>query len=84
VPDVRLQKAVSKAINKEGGRFNYTFNVNNLGSLNTGEEGTAFNVIVSDNFPVGVEPTSLYWIEPNGATNGEPATLRTLALLCAV
>jgi hypothetical protein len=81
VPDVRLTKSVSKALNKEGGKFNYTFNVNNLGSLNLGEEGTAFNVIVSDNLPLGVEPTGQYWIEPNGATNGKPQLLS--APLCA-
>jgi uncharacterized repeat protein (TIGR01451 family) len=81
VPDVRLTKSVSKALNKEGGKFNYTFNVNNLGSLNLGEEGTAFNVIVSDNLPLGVEPTGQYWIEPNGATNGKPQLLS--APMCA-
>jgi hypothetical protein len=75
VPDVRLTKAVSKALNKQGGKFNYTFNVNNLGSLEPGNAGTAYNVIVSDNFPVGVAPTSNYWIEPTGATNGELSAL---------
>jgi hypothetical protein len=84
VPDVRLTKAVSKAVNKEGGLFNYTFSVNNLGALNPGDAGTAYNVIVSDNFPVGIAPTSNYWIEPNGATNGEFLLLLLLCCCCAV
>ncbi|KAF6262366.1 hypothetical protein COO60DRAFT_1636040 [Scenedesmus sp. NREL 46B-D3] len=69
VPDVRLTKAVSRAQVKEQSLFNYTFTVNNLGSLELGNAGTAFNVIVSDNFPVGVAPTSNYWIDPSVGTN---------------
>lgn len=71
VPDVRLTKTVSKALNKQGGKFNYTFSVNNLGSLEPGNAGTAWNVIVSDSFPIGVAPTSSYWIEPSSASSGE-------------
>ncbi|WIA38754.1 hypothetical protein OEZ86_002047 [Tetradesmus obliquus] len=69
VPDVRLTKTVSKALNKQGGKFNYTFSVNNLGSLEPGNAGTAWNVIVSDSFPIGVAPTSSYWIEPSSASS---------------
>lgn len=65
-PDVSLKKLVSKATNTQGSRFNYTFEVKNL-ALDT----TAFNVIVSDLFPVGIAPTNNYWIVPGSAGSGE-------------
>jgi archaellum component FlaG (FlaF/FlaG flagellin family) len=58
-----IKKAVSKAINMQGSRFNYTFNVKNIGALDTTSSPTAYNVMVSDNFPVGVAPTNSYWIQ---------------------
>jgi uncharacterized repeat protein (TIGR01451 family) len=65
-----IKKAVSKAQVMEGSRFNYTFDVKNLGSLDPASS-TAYNVIISDSLPVGVAPTSAYWITPESVSSGE-------------
>jgi uncharacterized repeat protein (TIGR01451 family) len=87
VPEMQIQKAVSKAQVTQGSRFNYTFNVKNLGSLDPASS-TAYNVIVSDTFPVGVAPTNSYWIEPESLSSGKEGpltvqqTITTLLSVC--
>jgi uncharacterized repeat protein (TIGR01451 family) len=70
VPDMEIKKAASKTSVNQGDRFNYTFSVKNLGSLNA-DSTTAYNVIVSDTFPVGISPTNVYWITPDSVNSGE-------------
>jgi uncharacterized repeat protein (TIGR01451 family) len=84
-----IQKAVSKVQVTQGSRFNYTFNVKNLGSLDD-NSNTAYNVIVTDTFPVGVAPTNSYWFEPeaaslsSGKAKAFPARYSAAACLCTV
>jgi uncharacterized repeat protein (TIGR01451 family) len=53
---------VSNEANAVGDVFNYTFTVRNLGAIDVVEDITAYNVALKDTFPVGIAPTSKYWI----------------------
>jgi hypothetical protein len=59
-----LLKTVSSPVNPTGRTFNYTFQARNLALPGTNSNSaTLYNVIVTDNFPVGVAPTKKHWFK---------------------
>jgi hypothetical protein len=59
-----LLKTVSSPINPTGKFFNYTFTAKNLALPGpTNDFVTLYDVVVTDNFPVGVAPTQKHWFK---------------------
>jgi hypothetical protein len=59
-----LLKTVNSPINPTGRLFNYSFKARNLALPGSNPDTvTLYNVIVTDNFPVGVAPTKKHWFK---------------------
>jgi hypothetical protein len=76
-----LVKTVSSPINPTGRFFNYTFKARNLAPPGSNPDTvTLYNVIVNDNFPVGVAPTKKHWfkVKRNSTCSFSGADSRTM------
>jgi hypothetical protein len=70
--DLHMSETVSDAsVTAPSKAFNFTFTVWNLGAIEVIKDLTAYNVTVIDTFPVGIAPTTKYWIQPEAPGDGE-------------
>jgi hypothetical protein len=68
-----LSKSVSNTVNTQGKTFNYTLKVGNTALPgDTSSITTIYNVVVADNFPLGITPTKKHWIK--GSQNSSSCT----------
>jgi hypothetical protein len=75
--DLQLKQTMSAAsvTAPSSQAFNYTFSVRNLGAIDNFKDVTAYHVTVKDTFPVGIAPTTEYWIQPVAPGDGEMLTV---------
>jgi uncharacterized repeat protein (TIGR01451 family) len=84
---LRLFKRANSATIEQGDVFNYTFTVSNVGALGVvtdlPADLPAYNVTLRDTFPVGIAPTTKYWIGRQSKQQVEPQSPGGGKLSCA-
>lgn len=66
----KLSKTVSSPVNTQGQTFNYTLTVtNNALTGDSSSAATIYNIVITDNFPLGIAPTKKHWVKKGSANS---------------